>query len=82
MLLPRVTPMRRRPTARQSARRVLAALCLALLSVQLHALRGTFKMCELVCAETPGRRWILPCFMASSNVRVSTGHCAVTKMAM
>jgi hypothetical protein len=66
-----------RETAGMRAHLLLAKLCLSLLLGPLHAINMRYKMCELVCAETPGVRWVLPCFIASSNVRVRTGNCEV-----
>ena len=66
-----------RAAAGMRAHLLLARLCLSLLVGPLHAINARYKMCELVCAETPGMRWVLPCFIASSNVRVRTGNCEV-----
>ena len=66
-----------RAAAGMRAHLLLARLCLSLLVGPLHAINAQYEMCELVCAETPGMRWVLPCFIASSNVRVRTGNCEV-----
>jgi hypothetical protein len=66
-----------RAAAGMRAHLLLARLCLSLLVGPLRAINARYKMCELVCAETPGMRWVLPCFISSSNVRVRTGNCEV-----